>query len=262
MTVATGRVRVKSVALPTEHGGWGFVTEPLILGLLVAPTWPGLALGVAAFGVFLIQHPLLLTLKDWSKKKRYPRTPLAERFSLIYGGVTLFGVTIALLTSPHVFWPPILIALPLALIQLTAAVRSEARALLPEWAGALALGAAAPTIALAAGWEALPAFALWGILAARTLPSIVYVRARLRLERGTPAPILFAMLTALIGLGVVVALAATGLASPLTILGGLILLGRAALGLSPRRRTRRAQIIGFQEIGYGLLYVVLAATGR
>lgn len=238
------------------------MAEPLLLGLLVAPSWPGVALSIAAFGVFLIQHPLLLTLKDWSKGKRYPRTPLAERFSLIYGGVALFGALIALLASPHPFWPPLLIALPLAFIQLIAAVRSEARALLPEWAGALSLGAAAPAIALAAGWEMLPAFALWGVLAARTLPSIVYVRARLRLERGTSAPIPLAILTALIGVGALILLFAAQLTGPFAVLGGLILLGRAVFGLSPLRRARRAQIIGFQEIGYGVLYVVLAAISR
>ncbi|VAV92581.1 Putative membrane-spanning protein, partial [hydrothermal vent metagenome] len=33
----TSRVNVRSIALPTEHGGWGFTLEPILLGLLVAP---------------------------------------------------------------------------------------------------------------------------------------------------------------------------------------------------------------------------------
>ena len=40
--VAAGapRVRVKTVALPNEHGGWGLLLEPVALGLLVVPSWP------------------------------------------------------------------------------------------------------------------------------------------------------------------------------------------------------------------------------
>ena len=41
------RVRLRSIALPTEHGGWGFTLEPILLGLLVAPTWAGFGLAVA-----------------------------------------------------------------------------------------------------------------------------------------------------------------------------------------------------------------------
>ncbi|MDX2007394.1 MAG: hypothetical protein SFU83_19325 [Meiothermus sp.] len=31
------KVPLRSVALPNEHGGWGFTLEPILLGLLVAP---------------------------------------------------------------------------------------------------------------------------------------------------------------------------------------------------------------------------------
>ncbi|MBZ0296495.1 MAG: YwiC-like family protein [Anaerolineae bacterium] len=30
------RPNLRSVALPAEHGGWGFLIEPILLGLLVA----------------------------------------------------------------------------------------------------------------------------------------------------------------------------------------------------------------------------------
>jgi hypothetical protein len=32
------RSRLRSVALPSEHGGWGLTLEPAVLGLLVAPS--------------------------------------------------------------------------------------------------------------------------------------------------------------------------------------------------------------------------------
>jgi hypothetical protein len=35
------KLNLKSVALPVEHGGWGMLGEPLLLALLVAPSWAG-----------------------------------------------------------------------------------------------------------------------------------------------------------------------------------------------------------------------------
>ena len=35
----------RSVAIPTEHGGWGLTLEPVVLGLAVAPSLAGIALG-------------------------------------------------------------------------------------------------------------------------------------------------------------------------------------------------------------------------
>ena len=42
----TASVPLKSVALPTEHGGWGFTLEPLLLGLLLSPGLPTLGLSL------------------------------------------------------------------------------------------------------------------------------------------------------------------------------------------------------------------------
>jgi hypothetical protein len=52
--VAAGeRSTLRAVAVPTEHGGWSLTLEPVLLGLMVAWSWPGLSLGVAAMLAFL-----------------------------------------------------------------------------------------------------------------------------------------------------------------------------------------------------------------
>ena len=56
---------VRSVALPSEHGGWSFLLEPIALGLAVAPSLAGLLLGVAVTGAFLTHQPLKTAVKDW-----------------------------------------------------------------------------------------------------------------------------------------------------------------------------------------------------
>jgi hypothetical protein len=85
---------IRSVALPAEHGGWGFLIEPIILGLLVAFSGMGILLGLSAFGVFLIHQPLKIVIKDRMKGNRPPRTILAERFALGYGALAIipFGM--------------------------------------------------------------------------------------------------------------------------------------------------------------------------
>ena len=40
----------RTVAVPSEHGGWGLTAEPVLLGLLLAFSWSGVAVGVASPG--------------------------------------------------------------------------------------------------------------------------------------------------------------------------------------------------------------------
>jgi hypothetical protein len=79
-TELKGPVPWKAVALPTEHGGWGLLGEPVVLGLVLAPSASGACLGLAALAGFLSRHPLRLVFMDRRRGVRYPRTALAERF--------------------------------------------------------------------------------------------------------------------------------------------------------------------------------------
>jgi hypothetical protein len=256
------KVNLKTIALPASHGGWGFLLEPLVLGLWLAPSLAGLALAVAATGAFLAQQPLKLALTDRRKGRRYPRSIWAERFAVLYGGVSLAALTLAFIAAaPYPFWLPLLLAVPLALVQLYFDAYNRGRELLPELLGAGALGGVAAAMTLAGGWPIAMALAVWGILLARTLTSIIYIRARLRLERGQLTarwPVWLAHLGA--GLAVI-ALARLELAPWLAVLALLVLFGRAVVGLSTRRKSIPAKLVGFQELGYGLLTVALTAMG-
>ena len=50
---ADGPVRAgwRGVAVPTEHGGWGFTLEPILLGLLVAHSATAWEISAAALGL-------------------------------------------------------------------------------------------------------------------------------------------------------------------------------------------------------------------
>ena len=252
---------IRLVAVPSEHGAWGFMLEPVLLGLLVAPSIAGLWLALATLAVFLVRQPLKLAVTDLKKHKRYPRTAWAERFAGFYLLVALLSLAAAIMTARGAFWLPILMAVPIALLQAYFDTRHQSRQVAAELAGAVAMGAAASTIALAGGWEIGPALALWVILAMRSVSSIIYVRARLRLERGERVDLTPTYATNLLGLTAVIALAFWRIAPWLAVVIVAILVARAFWGISPWRRRVRAQVVGFQELAYGVSMVLLVALG-
>ncbi|MCU0495214.1 MAG: YwiC-like family protein [Chloroflexaceae bacterium] len=255
------RVRLGLIALPTEHGGWGLLGAPILLGLWVAPTVAGGWLSLAALGAFLSHQPLKLALADLRRGKRYPRTPWAVAFTLFYGCAALLGLILATLTAQHAFWPPLLLAAPLAFVQLWYDMRNKGRTLMPELCGALALGSLAAALALVAGWSWALALALWLVLAAQAGSAIVYVTTRLRLERGKPASPMLTWLAHAVALLLVGGLVSAGLVSWLVLVAFVALTARAGWGLSPYRRPTRTAIIGVQELAWSMLTVACVAIG-
>jgi 1,4-dihydroxy-2-naphthoate octaprenyltransferase len=252
---------VRAAAIPAEHGGWGFLLEPLLLGLLVAWSWQGLWLAIAATGIFLVHQPLKIALRDHRKGRRSARTIWCERFAVSYGLMAVAPFLFLLATQPPRFMLPILVALPLALTQIVFDARSQSKTLTAELAGAVALGASASSIAILDGWATGGALCLWVILIARAAPSILYVRARLRAETGReyePAPVWLAHGAALIAIAV---LAAYGAVPWLSVAAIALLLVRAVVGLSRYRRPQRAARVGIMEMVYGAMVVGLSALG-
>ena len=254
-------IRWKAIAIPPEHGAWGFLLEPILLGLLVAPSWAGFWLALAMFGVFLVRQPLKIALLDWRRGKRYSRTLLAERFTLIYSIPAILGFLAAVWLAGYAILIPLLIATPLMAILFIGYLQNRGRAALPELAGAVAMAVTASSLALAGDKSAATAFALWGILAARDIPSILYVRARLHLERDKPFSWPLIIGSNLLGIVGVTALVVVDYAPVLAVIAISILTARAIHGLSPYRPRVKTQTLGFQEMGFGLLVVILTAIG-
>ena len=257
------RVRLKAVALPVEHGGWGLSLEPVVLGLMVAPSLPGLFLAVATLAAFLARHPLKLVMADRRRGRRFPRTPVAERFALLYTMIAALGLLAAIKTaSSYEFLLPLLLAAPLASVQLVYDRLSRSRALLPELAGATAMAAIASSIALALGWPRGIAFGLWAILAARVMPTICYVRARLKTLHGQEASKGIVIMMHVLALVVALTLRWTKLIPALAIIAFLILLARALFGFSEYDRAASAKRIGIRELGFGAMTVAAIALGH
>jgi len=251
----------KAVALPSEHGGWGFLAEPVILGLVLAPSAAGASLALAALAAFLGRHPLRLLLIDRRKGLRYPRTVLAKRVLAGDALLALLLFATALALAPAPFWLPLAVAAPIGIVALAFDARGRSREALPEVAGSVALGASATVIALAGGADAGAAWSAWALLALRAMCSVLYVRARIRLDRGLPAGSRLALAGHAAAVALAVGLARLGCAPSLAAVAFVALLGRAAWGLSRWRRPIRPQALGFQELGYGVLTLALLAIG-
>ena len=259
----TGNVRWRSVALPTEHGGWGFISEPILLGLLLAPSWGGLVLSFAALAVFLLRQPLRIYLKDVRNGRRVPRTIVARQFVLLYAAIALAAFAAVSLFLPALdVLLPLVLALPFVMMQIAADAKNRSRSLFAELAGASATGAITSTIVLMHEWSLPLALGLWLALAVKSITAVLYVRARLRLEHGKPAAIRQAVGVHIGGLVILATAAACNLLVWTAPLAMGVLLARAVVGLSPLRKARPARVIGMQEIGYGLLFIVLIALGH
>ena len=259
---ARGRARVRTVALPTEHGGWSITLEPLALGLLIAPSTAGFLLALATLCAFLARQPFKIAVADRRRGRRFPRTPVAEKFFLLYGGIALASALAAAATADGgAFLLPLLLAAPLASVQLVYDAAGRSRALAPELAGSTGLAAVAAAIALAGGWPLPAALVLWLLLTLRAAPTILYVRARLCLLHGETARKAPALLSHVAALGLACLLALKGDAPLLAALALVVLLLRAAVGLSSPAGEGNAKRVGVGEIVYGAIYVLAVAAG-
>jgi hypothetical protein len=257
---STQSVYWRSIAFPVEHGGWGLLAEPVLLGLVLAPSRAGVALAAGVLFAFLARHPLRLVLLDRRKAARYPRTVVAERWLGCYLGMAVASLLLALgLTAA--FWPALAVALPPGVVALLFDARGRSREAAAEIAGACALSTSSSAIALAGGAAAGLAFGASALLAMRAVATILYVRARIRQDRGLEAGSRQALLGHVLALVGAVAVYVLGWGPLAALPAFAILLVRAAWGLSKRRRVLRPQALGYQEMGFGLLTLVLLAVG-
>ena len=254
-------VPAKSIALPIEHGSWGFLFEPLALGLLLAPSLSAPFISLLVVGAFMARQPLKFLLADWKQGRRLPRTEIALKFALIFGGIAAAGFVGSVVFAPAASFIPFVIAAPLAIYLMAQDVARQSRELVPEILAAFALAASTAALIVADGGSWPFALAMWGVMLARLIPSIVYVRDRLRMEKGKDysrsVPIALHV-AALIGVG---ALACFGLSPMLPVLMMAFLLGRAVQGMSSRRQRATAKQIGVQEVIYGCVTVLTVVIG-
>jgi len=237
--VADRRVALRPLALPNEHGGWGFLFEPIVLAGIAAPSLAGMLVALAAVAAFLARHPLKLAAADLVRGRRYPRTAACAAIAAAYALVA--SIAIACAAYAHVrLLLPLAIAAPFGIVQLAYDAKNRGRAALPELAGAIAMGGVAASMALAASMPLALAGALWLLALCRSLPAILYVRAILGRGRG-------AVIAHVIAVAVAALLWRASLAPLVAVIAAAVLLARSLY----RPAAPVAKRVGVAELLWG-----------
>ncbi len=253
------RAMWRAVALPSEHGGWGLTLEPVLLGLLVAWSLGGLALGVAAFGAFLVRTPLKLVAVDARRDRWLARSSLALRVVVVESLVVAVAVGVAVWQSGWSWVVPVLVAVPFVAVELWFDVRSRGRRLVPELCGAVGIAAVAASITLVGGESARLAAGLWLVLAARAVGAIPFVRVQIfRMRRGL-ATVWHSDVAQLVA----IAMAAVAVTLDRRLLAGAVGIGAVAVlqAVWVRRPPIPAKRLGMRQMAVGLALVAVTAAG-
>lgn len=258
--VARERSTWRTVAIPTEHGGWGLTLEPVLLGVIVAFSWSGVAVGLAAFLAFLVRTPVKLALIDRRRHRSLPRTRLATRLAIIELAALVALVSSAVVGAGTRWLVPVACALPLFAIELWFDVRSRGRRLVPELSGAVGISAVAASIVIAGGGDERLAVAAWMILAARSLASIPYVRTQIARMRHTATSL--SATDAFQLTGATLAVLAVAVDDRVIFGTGVVMLTALAQSIATRRdHIAAAKVIGMRQMAIGLTIVAATATG-
>lgn len=244
------------LSLPKEHGSWSLALEPVAFGLLVAPTAAGAALALAATAGLFLRRPMKLLLTQ----KSDPRQRLAAACVATLSLVALAGLWLAArLGANHGLWP----LLPAALAGLVFAwcdQRNEAREGAAEVAGAVAFSLLPAAFGALAGWSVPASGALAAAALVRSVPTVLTVRANLRIKKGRTVSVYPALVAASVGLLLIGGLASLRLAPWTAALFATILAARSIWLLLGRPRLT-ARTIGIAEtVLGGVMVIVLALT--
>ncbi len=251
------RSALRAVAVPSEHGGWGLTAEPVLLGLLVAPSVSGALLGAGALVAFLARTPLKLVLVDRWRHRRFPRTVLAGR--LAAGELALLAMlmaTVAIRTGWG-WWAPLGAAVPLIAVEMWFDMRSRSRRLVPELCGAIGIASVASAIARAGGASWAVSLGLWVVLSARSVTALPFVRAQVLRLKGRQAQTAGVAVAGAVAIALVVGGWSAGLVplAPVIALVALVIWGLWSL----RRPPPSVAVLGASQVVLGVGVVLVTA---
>jgi hypothetical protein len=252
------QISTSRIILPTEHGSWSFLFEPIVVGCALAFSAAAPWIALIAIGAFFARQPLKTA---YLARTNPAVSGTATKFVIIFGALAAAGAVGAIVTADAWVFYPFAVAAPLALQQTVFDLSRKSRNLLAELTGAVAISSSVAAIALAGGLGWPAAVALWAVFVGRFIPSILYVRNRLLLEKGKSFQRLEPIASHVLSLVVIVGLAVIGFASWLTVGMFVFLTVRCIHGLSEYRIKMKAMKIGVWEVIYGTLTVISIIAG-
>lgn len=248
--------------LPTEHGSWSLMLTPFVIGAGVAgklpsPVWLCL---IAVLALFLARQPITLWVRVRRGKGRRANGPAALFWSiilLVIGG--LAGIGLLAMGRLQVLWLG-LPAVGILIITLAITTWKGPRQLSTELIGVIGLALAAPAAYVAAtGQLDLTAWLTWGVSAAHSVISVLYVRLRIdeRHDRATYRQAMAVVAAHAFSLAAAVGLALGGVLPPLLAIPVGLLLIRALYAAWRKPPLNDVKRFGFTEMGLALGFAAL-----
>jgi hypothetical protein len=241
--------------LPKEHGSWSLAFEPIVFGLLVAPSWAGLALAGAASAGFFLRRPL--------KILQSPQPDVRQSLAVISAGVLVLIAVSGLLLAMQLggcfrLWPLLPAALAGGLF-----VWFDARGVSREWlseiTGAAAFALLPATFASLAGWSAEKSIALAAVMLARSIPTVILVRMILRRRKNQGGSAIPALLAALIATLSLIIFARASLV-PWAVVGfSMVFILRTGWLVTGAARPLTARQMGYIELVLGAAWIITVA---
>ncbi len=252
------KINIRQIALPTEHGSWGFVLEPLILSLLVAYSFPGLILGFCTFFMFLSHQPLKNILKR-KKQSSYNKASF-----IVLGIYSLFIVSLFAIVFFQVSIDTLIpfgAAVVIMMIYITSLYLKKNRELISELSAPISISLITLSIVLFAEWRLINVLVFFFILLARSIPTTFYVHAKLLMIKKKPAKKLTSILQGILFTLILLLFSILGYSPYLAVFASLLLLIRAYWGLYVSKEKVKVKVFGIWEFIYGGLFVLIVAAG-
>lgn len=249
-----GRIFRKTLVIPAEHGSWFWLLVPFFVGAAVGGRVNAAVLLTLTGGLagFLTRQPATAWVRIRRGRGRQRDEPLAAGWTIGLGLLALLSLA-GLLALGHtaLLWLLLPPAAMLAVYLGVAGVqRARVRNVWLEVGGAAGLALMAPAAYVAASGRLEPtAWALWGLMAAQNVLSVLYVRLRLADTKKRPANGGFVLGSHAAGV-MLAAAAATASAIPwpaVALFGGLLL--RAGWAVQAARPVADVRRFGFTEVG-------------
>ena len=249
-------IKIKSIALPREHGSWAYVLEPILLSLLIAFSIDGLFLGIGSLFMFLSHQPVKVFFAERGIIRQ-----AAAYFVLGYGMTGALFVTFFLLNSNVTAALPFLIAVSLMTLYLILELMGYGKEFYIRFLAPFSISLIAMSMVMTGGWNWEKAVMVPIIVNLRFIPTAYYIRARLR-QSGNASFV--RMITLAVHVLSVLTAAFIVYLSKLPVLvsaGVLILFVRAFYGLYFDRKKVIPKHIGIKEFVFGLMYIAFVAAG-
>ena len=176
---------LSKVALPKEHGAWGFVIEPLLLSLIVAFTIDGLLLALATFFMFLTTQPLkVITTKSTSKNFK----SVAKVVLFFYILIAIILLMFPLFNAEFNLLFPFYVAVFILLIYKYAEFSNLSRNLFVELLPIFSMTLIATTIVMMDNSFTINPIIFIILLLSRAVSTVYYINAKVKWVKGWLLP--------------------------------------------------------------------------